>query len=230
MIIKKRKQIYLPSYGHGKFKKQNNIYYPKHYIYPDSKPFSVNISSSLPMKISAARFLTYFVRSYLSQFQTKKYLPKLNFSCGFSRIPSELLINFITLSILPNSVCLPSDLTLKNENFLNILKFSYLVFSKNHSEDTSMNKQSKQICINNDLFEFIAFFSTTLSSKIRYIIAQNLLKILTSKQDIHNSIYIFSIKELEYAQEFIKSNQLDKCSKKLQILDQQNFFDKAFFY
>lgn len=108
---KKRKQIYLPSYGNGNCEKQNNIYYPKHYIYPDSKPFSVNISSSLPMKIAAVRFLTYFVRSYLSQFQNNKYLPKLNFSCGFSRIPSELLINFITLSILP------SDLKLKKKTF-----------------------------------------------------------------------------------------------------------------
>ena len=202
--------IYFPSYRYRKNEKPTGgmllyNYSPKHYIYPDKMPFSFDSSTSLPKRIAVVRFLTYFVRSYLSLFQIKEYYPKPSFSCGFSKIPSELLINFITLSILPNSDYLPSDLKLKNDNFLNILQFSYLIF-QNHS----MNKQSKQICINNNRFEFIAFFSITLSSKIRFILAQNILKILSNKKNFHNSINIFSIKELEYAQKFIKSNQLDK--------------------
>ncbi|KAK8846989.1 hypothetical protein M9Y10_019563 [Tritrichomonas musculus] len=197
---------FFPSYIYPKFEKPTGdaqllLLSPKYHNHSkeDKTDYFFNPSPSLPNKIAAVRFLTHFVRDYLSKFQKEHYFPKLNFSCGLSIIPSNLLINFILLSIFPNTDAFPFDLKLNNENFLKVLKFANLVF-QTHSMEASINKGR---------FEFTTFFSVVISSKIRYLFAKNLLLIL---KEPSNSLYLFSIKELEYARDFLQSKKLEKCT------------------
>ncbi|KAK8839257.1 hypothetical protein M9Y10_032188 [Tritrichomonas musculus] len=180
-----------------KFKKPLMNFSPQHYIYPELNcAFKFSPSTSLPKKIAAVRFLTHSVRIRLLEFSNLERFPNLSFSCGFSSIPSRILINFISLSILPYSDDSLLDLKLYNENFLDILKFSSLIL-KTHSTEFSIN----------DSFEFIAFFSVILSSKIRYLLAQQLL-LSVKDSSVTNSISLFSINELKYTKEFI-SNKIN---------------------
>ena len=135
---------------------------------------------------------------YLSKFQKIEFVPNLGYSCGFSKIPSDLLINFITLSILPDIDAFPSDLRLNNEIFLNVLKIAYIIIHI-HSMDTSMNKEQNQISINNKRFNFTTLFSFVHSSKIRYLITSNLLLILR-KQSKFNDFICFQSKNLNTQQ------------------------------
>ncbi|KAK8848309.1 hypothetical protein M9Y10_019370 [Tritrichomonas musculus] len=215
---RKKKRILFPSYTYRNFKKPPSLIKlyllpPQHLTYPyeEKSAFNFQPSLSLPNRIAAVRFLTYFVKEYLSNIQKTEYFPKLNFSCGFSRIPSDLLINFISLSILPSSDAFPSDLELYNESFLSVIKFANLIFQTS-SAMTSINKQPKQFSINKDRFEFTTFFSVVLSSKIRYTFAKNLLLILNQQSDFHKSIHLFSSIELEYTKQFLESENLDVCT------------------
>ena len=202
---------------------------PKHFTYPNEKKsdFEFIPSFSLTKKIAAIRFLTHFVKKYFSHIQKPQYLPKLSFSSGFSRIPSNLLINFISLSILPSSDAFPSELKLNNEFFLNVLKFANLIFQTN-SIVTSIDKRPKQISINKDRFEFITFFSVVLSSKIRYTLAKNLLLVLSNKSNFNKSIHLFSIKELEYTKKFLQSKDLHECTLNASTDSKKQFLAQLF--
>lgn len=208
---------YFNSYKHRQFldpSKNTSLYLlpPQHDIYLDSNSaFKFYPSELLPKKIAAIRFLTHHVCNYFSQFQKSEYFPQFSFSCGFSKIPSDLLTNFILFSIFPNSNDFHQYLKLNNKNFLDILKFTNFILPS-HSKETSIAIQSQNISINNNHFEYFTFFSIVLSSKIRFLIAQNLLLVLfyKSKKNFYDSIYLFSVKEIEYAQEFINSKKLDK--------------------
>ena len=201
------KYIFFQSYRYQKYEKPTSkvqpiFLPPKHYYQEEDEPaFTIHPSPSLPKKIAAVRFLTHFVRDYLSKCSKLDYFPKISFSCGFSWIPSNLLINFISLSILPNSDSFPSDLKLNNANFSKVLNFANSVFQTN----------SKVFSINSDRFEFTTIFSIVLSSKIRYVFARNLLVILNNPSSFYSSLHLFSIKELEFAEEFIKSEELNEC-------------------
>lgn len=52
----------------------------------------------------------------------------------------------------------------------------------------------------------ITFFSVTLSSKIRYLLAQQLLLLCRNDSSFVNFISLFSIDELKYTKEFISTN------------------------
>lgn len=86
-----------------------------------------------------------------------------------------------------------SNLKLNNEYFSNILKFSNLIFP-----------------LSKDKFRFITLYSIILSSGIKILIAKNLIKIILnqSQEKNDNSINLFTIDELHYTQNFIKSKDL----------------------
>ena len=198
-----KENIYFPTFNYIQYEKQTGNrflvhQYPCHEVYPNKEnKFKFNPLPSLPKKIAAIRFITKYISNYFLKYQNMEF-PKLNFSCDFLRMPSNCLINFISLSILQNYFS--PNLKLNNEFFLNILKSLSFIFPKNSNDN-----------IDKDHFMFITFFSGILSSKIRFVLAKNLISILEnpSKNKFDDSIYLFSINEMKYAQDFIKSNNLD---------------------